>query len=206
VINLKHTKNGNVLLALAVTAGNAAGNVVPLGSSGLRGILHTSRATTATIAAGTAGQGLADGEATVELIGINTVIDLAIAGAITQYAPVFATYAAGVATYDATGTHFVGWVLETLSGAGTAEVAIAASGGAFYAMGGIAVSDEVTGNGSAQNFAHGLGVTPSKVFVVFTDLTPATAGSAVVTEGTHTSTNAVVTVTSNKKYRVIAIR
>ncbi len=206
MINLKHTAQGNVLLALAVTSGNTAGNVVPLGSYGLRGILHTARATTATIAAGTAAQGLADGEASVELIGINTVLDLALAGAISQYAPVYATYAAGVATYDTSGTHFIGWALEALSGAGTAKVAVSPSGGAFYAEGGIVVSDEITGNGSAQNFAHGLGVTPSKVFVVFTDLTPSTAGSVAATEGTHTSTNAIVTVTNGKKYRVVVIR
>lgn len=69
----------------------------------------------------------------------------------------------------------------------------------------VSVSTEITGNGSAQNFAHGLGVVPSAVFVVPTDLTPATVGSFVVTEGTHTATNAVVTVTTSKKYKVIAL-
>lgn len=66
------------------------------------------------------------------------------------------------------------------------------------------VSSEQTGTGSSQNVAHGLGVTPSKVIVTYTDLTPATAGSANVTYGTHTSTNVVVTVTSGKKFIVEA--
>jgi len=65
-------------------------------------------------------------------------------------------------------------------------------------------SAEQTGTGSAQNVAHGLGVVPSRVFVTYTDLTPATAGSVNVTYGTHTSTNVVVTVTSGKKFIVLA--
>lgn len=66
------------------------------------------------------------------------------------------------------------------------------------------VSTEQTGTGSAQNVAHGLGATPSKVLIVPTDLTPATVGSYVATEGSHTSTNVVVTVTTSKKFKVFA--
>lgn len=69
----------------------------------------------------------------------------------------------------------------------------------------IFISTEQTGTGSAQNIAHGLGVTPTKVFVAPTDLTPATVGSYVVTEGAHDATNVVVTVTTSKKYKVLAI-
>lgn len=65
-------------------------------------------------------------------------------------------------------------------------------------------STEQTGTGSAQNIAHGLGSTPSLVIVYPTDTSVATAGVYVVTEGSHTSTNVVVTVTSGKKYRVVA--
>jgi len=67
------------------------------------------------------------------------------------------------------------------------------------------VSAEQTGTGSNQNVAHGLGEVPAFVFITYTDLTPATAGSANVTYGTHTSTNAVVNVTSGKKFLVVAI-
>jgi hypothetical protein len=58
-----------------------------------------------------------------------------------------------------------------------------------------------TGNGSAQSVAHGLGVVPSLVMIIGYDLT---GGAYVVTEGTHTSTNVVVTVTNGEKYVVIA--
>lgn len=65
-------------------------------------------------------------------------------------------------------------------------------------------STEQTGTGSAQNIAHGLGVTPGLVIVYPTDTNVATTGQYVVTEGSHTSTNVVVTVTSGKKFRVVA--
>lgn len=65
-------------------------------------------------------------------------------------------------------------------------------------------SAEQTGTGSSQNVAHGLGVVPGLVMIMPTDLTPATAGSYAVTEGTHTTTNVVVTVTTGKKFKVIA--
>lgn len=67
------------------------------------------------------------------------------------------------------------------------------------------VSTEQTGNGSAQNIAHGLGAVPSKVLIVPTDTAPATTGVYTATEGAHDSTNVVVTVTSGKKYKVLAI-
>ena len=62
-------------------------------------------------------------------------------------------------------------------------------------------STEQTGNGSPQNVAHGLGVTPSVVMIIPSNLT---GGAYVVTEGTHTSTNVVVTVTNGEKYLVVA--
>lgn len=66
-----------------------------------------------------------------------------------------------------------------------------------------ALSSEVTGNGSAQNYAHGLGAVPSIVIVIPSSLT---GGVFAVTYGTHTSTNAVTTVTTGEAYRVLAIR
>jgi predicted RecA/RadA family phage recombinase len=65
-------------------------------------------------------------------------------------------------------------------------------------------SSEQTGTGSAQNVAHGLGQVPLVSIIVPTDTSPATTGSMVVTEGTNTSTNVVVTVTSGKKFKVLA--
>lgn len=65
-------------------------------------------------------------------------------------------------------------------------------------------SSEQTGTGSSQNIAHGLGVAPSLVMVYPTDLTPGTDGDYTFTEGSHTSTNVVVTVTNGKKFMVVA--
>nr|ASV43909.1 hypothetical protein [Hot spring virus BHS1] len=75
------------------------------------------------------------------------------------------------------------------------------------AQGGLRVfiSTEQTGTGAAQQIPHGLGVTPWRVFVTPTDLTPAVTGSFAVTEGAHDATNVVVTVTSGKKFKVMAI-
>lgn len=67
------------------------------------------------------------------------------------------------------------------------------------------VSSEQTGTGGAQSIAHGLGVVPSVVMIFPTDLSPATVGQYVVTEGAHTNANVVVTVTTGKKYKVVAI-
>lgn len=69
----------------------------------------------------------------------------------------------------------------------------------------IFVSTVQTGTGSAQNVAHGLGVIPTSVFIAPVDLSPATTGLITVVEGTHTITNVVVTVTTSKTFKVIAI-
>lgn len=66
------------------------------------------------------------------------------------------------------------------------------------------ISTEQTGTGAAQNIAHGLGVVPVNVFVTPTDLAPAVVGTYTVTEGTHTTTNAIVTVTTGKKFKLMA--
>lgn len=66
------------------------------------------------------------------------------------------------------------------------------------------ISTERTATGSEETIAHGLGATPASVLVIPTDTSPATAGVFTVTEGTHTSTNVLVTVTSGKKYKVFA--
>ena len=64
------------------------------------------------------------------------------------------------------------------------------------------LSAEVTGTGSSQNTAHGLGATPTIVVAIPSNLT---GGPYVVTYGTHDATNAVCTVTSGEKYRVLAL-
>ena len=66
----------------------------------------------------------------------------------------------------------------------------------------IFVSSEQTGNGSAQNVAHGLGVAPSKVLIAPTEFGASVAVD--IAEGTHTSTNVVCTVSNGVKYKVLA--
>jgi hypothetical protein len=87
---------------------------------------------------------------------------------------------------------------------GSIVAADLANGAVTLAKAKVFFSTEQTGTGSAQNIAHGLGVTPTGILIAPTDLTPATVGSYVVTEGAHTSTNVVVTVTTSKKFKVIA--
>lgn len=65
------------------------------------------------------------------------------------------------------------------------------------------LSAEITGNGSAQSTAHGLATVPTLVFAVPSDIT---GGAFAVAYGTHTSTNAIVTVTTGEKYRVVAFK
>lgn len=67
----------------------------------------------------------------------------------------------------------------------------------------VALSGEITGNGSAQNYAHGLASTPSVVIAIPSDLS---GGAFTVVYGSHGATNAVVTVTNGEKYRVLCIK
>lgn len=60
-----------------------------------------------------------------------------------------------------------------------------------------------TGTGSAQSIAHGLGVTPSLVYVSIYNTNGVSLPFAI-TEGSHTSTNIIVTVTTNVQFKVIA--
>ena len=63
---------------------------------------------------------------------------------------------------------------------------------------------EESGTGSAQNVAHGLGATPSKVIIALTEFGASTAVD--VAEGTHTTSNVVVTVSpAGVKFKVWAM-
>jgi hypothetical protein len=102
--------------------------------------------------------------------------------------------------------------VETGVAAGQALV-VGSTAGRFAAMAnaatatsGVFISGAITGNGSAQSTPHSLGVVPDLVFAIPDDLAPATTGAYTVTTGVHTSTNAIFTVTTNKVYRVVAIR
>lgn len=78
--------------------------------------------------------------------------------------------------------------------------------GVWAANGAMFSSTEQTGTGASQNIAHGLAVIPRAVIFYATDLDAALAAGYVVTPGTHTSTNVVVTVTNLRKFRCVAIR
>jgi len=71
------------------------------------------------------------------------------------------------------------------------------------ALPGVFLSTEQTGNGASQSVAHGLGAVPSLIFAIPSDLS---GGAYTVAYGTHTATNALVTVTSGEKYRIVAIK
>tara|TARA_R100000656_G_scaffold104176_1_gene76240 strand:- start:275898 stop:276359 length:462 start_codon:yes stop_codon:yes gene_type:complete len=69
-------------------------------------------------------------------------------------------------------------------------------------------SADVAADGTAQSTAHGLGVVPSVVMVIPTDGHDGVGGSGTqfptITEGTHTTTSVVVTVTNGASYRILA--
>lgn len=96
---------------------------------------------------------------------------------------------------------------DALSAATTASVVLnAISSPSALASGGRFVSTEQTGTGSPQNIPHGLGVVPSEVLIVPTDTAPATTGDYTAVEGAHDATNVIATVTTDKKYKVVAWR
>jgi hypothetical protein len=67
----------------------------------------------------------------------------------------------------------------------------------------IFVSAVLVGTGSAQTFNHGLGATPTKTIVGLINFGASVAIDIV--EGTHTSTDCVVTATSGVKYKIWAM-
>ncbi len=80
-----------------------------------------------------------------------------------------------------------------------------AAGAVTFAKAKVFISAEQTATGAAQNVAHGLGVAPTGVLIVPTEHpgTPDT-GAFDIAEGSHTSTNVVLTATINLKFKVFA--
>ena len=107
-----------------------------------------------------------------------------------------------------TGITSSGAIVGNLTGNVTGSVVgnvvgtVTGSAGALGA-GAVFFSAELTGTGSAQDVAHGVGSVPRLAFVVPSDLT---GGAFTVAYGTHTTTNVVVTVTSGEKFRVVAFK
>jgi predicted RecA/RadA family phage recombinase len=104
---------------------------------------------------------------------------------------------------------FFGYALEAITSGQTATIKVripgmGGDGGGGYHGEGVFISDEQTGDGSSQTIAHDLGAAPVKVLIIPTEF--ASNISYDATEGTHTSTNVVATVTSGAKYRVMAFK
>lgn len=87
--------------------------------------------------------------------------------------------------------------------AGSISTAELADGAVTAGKMSVFYSTEQTGNGSAQNVAHGLGETPTIAAVI-----PSTNkdGADCVFSSTKGSTNVVVTATTGAKYFVLAIK
>jgi hypothetical protein len=98
-----------------------------------------------------------------------------------------------------TAPSFVGAVTGNVTGNASGTAGALASGSTF-------TSTEQTGTGSSQNVAHGLGAVPRIVWWSLSELPADLAAGADVAPGTHTSTNAVFTVTSGVKFFVFAIK
>lgn len=119
--NTNRTRDAAVALPLAVAAGTVAGEVLAIGDQGMIGYALTDRYvasdyTPETLAAPP--QGLADGEASVEIPGVSRVVTLTVAGGVSLGDPV---YLASQDTYNGTATDndFIGYALEDI-GAGNA--------------------------------------------------------------------------------------
>lgn len=104
---------------------------------------------------------------------------------------------------------FFGYALETVA-SGAIEptkvrlVPASGAGGQGFYGAGIYASAERTGTGSQETIAHGLGSAPSHVFAVLTEFL--SSANVDVTEGAHTATNILITVTTGVKYKLLAYR
>lgn len=120
---VKHyAREGYVALALTVGASVEKDDIIQVGSEGLIGFVLTDRATTATIAAGTAAQGLANGEATVALPGVGLVVERPNVGGVSAVGEKAYVNSSGNYTSSASGNTFVGHFLST--GSSGADVLI----------------------------------------------------------------------------------
>lgn len=147
-----------------------------------------------------------DGKATVDFAG---VYDLSVKGidgagnvAVAVGDPLYFTTGDTPVLSKKSSGIFFGYALEAVESGATATINVRLSTGSQAGGSGVTLSAEVTGTGSTQNTAHTLGRTPVKAVAILTEFL--SNQSVDITEGTHTSTNAVFTVTSGVKYRVMA--
>lgn len=112
--NTAMTRNSQVVVAITVASGTKSGDVLAIGAGGLMGYALTDRYVASTDDGTKAmPQGLADGQASVELQGVSRVINEPVTGSPTAGAAVYRT-AAGAYTATATGNTFVGWFVPNV--------------------------------------------------------------------------------------------
>lgn len=116
-----------VRLAMTVASGVVAGSVQIYGE-GLKLLVMTDRATTATIAAGTAAPGLADGQASCVLLDVDYVVNLAIAGGTAAIGEkIYRVTADGTYSSTAAGGVFIGYALDIVTSGAVGRVALTAA-------------------------------------------------------------------------------
>ena len=126
--NLYRRDQTGLRIRAAVAADTVSGDVALVGDQGLVGACITDRATTATIADGTAAPGLSDGEATVVLNGFHESYLLTVDGGVSQGDKVYRVTADGTYNASATGAVFIGWALADIADGEIGEVALAQPG------------------------------------------------------------------------------
>jgi len=119
----RYASNGGISLPLPVASGATKDSVITLGTAGLFGYVLTDRATTATIQAGTAAQGLANGEASVFLPGIILETEQTVGANVTQFDAAYVT-SGGVYTNVSTGNTKIGYFLTTAANAAKARIGL----------------------------------------------------------------------------------
>ncbi len=122
---------------------------------------------------------------TLKSLAGSTIFEVSDAGAV----------ASGTVTANVVG-NVTGNVTGDVTGNVSGTAGALASGSTF-------TSTEQTGTGSAQNVAHGLGAAPR---IVWWSLSESDENAFDVAPGTHTTTNAVFTVTAGVKFFVFAIK
>lgn len=115
--NQAHSRDAEIILPLPVPVGTVAGQIVLIGTAGLYGVTETAQfvasAYTGLLAAP---QGLKDGQASVRLTDVHTVMYLAVDAAGVVGAPVYVT-SANVVTLTAAGNTKIGFLIDAAAAA-----------------------------------------------------------------------------------------
>lgn len=126
--NMDMTRNGNIVVPLTVPAGTVAGEVVFIGTDGLMGYALTAiQPAPDVLSEESYVHGLEEDQASVELVGVNLVVRVAVVEAVAEGEGI---YLSAQNTYTTTaGTDpLIGWAIaDTTSAGDVARVALRAS-------------------------------------------------------------------------------